>query len=74
MHITFYTLYYHSHEWPHLETKILNFLKMATWKVFEQYHQVDSFPVGLQIQYDGKLLFLDKRQIVCEQLYFRLFK
>ncbi len=52
----------------------LNFLKIAAWKVCEQYYNMASFPVWLQNQYGWMLLFLDKLQIIFEQLYFRLFK
>ncbi len=56
-----------------LKNNFLNFLKMAAINVCKQYHNMASFPVWLQIQYGRMLLFLDRPQIFCEQLYFRLF-
>ncbi len=46
-----------------LKKNFLNFLKMADWKDCEQYHNMTSFPVWLQIQYRGMILFLDELQI-----------
>ncbi len=55
---TFSILYYHSHGWLHFEKNFLNFLQMAAWNVCEQYHNMLSFPVWLQIQYGRMLLFI----------------
>ncbi len=52
----------------------LNFHKVATQKICEQYDNMASFPVWLQIQYGGMLMFLCRLQIFCKQLYVRLFK
>ncbi len=41
-----------------LKTTFLNCLKIAARKVCEQYHNMASFPVWLQIQYGGICLFL----------------
>ncbi len=71
---TVYILYYHSNVWLHLEEHFLHFLKMAVRKVCEQYHNMASFPIWLQIQIGRMLLFLDRLQVFCEHLYFRFFK
>ncbi len=59
---------YHSRGRLHLEKNILNFLKMATSKICEQYYNVAPFPVWLQIQYGQMLLFLDRLQVFFKQL------
>ncbi len=55
-----------------LKNTISTFSKWSPERLCVQYYNIASFPVWLQIQYGQMLLFLDRLQIIFEQLYFRL--
>ncbi len=57
-----------------LKTTVSTFSKWPPDRLCEQYYNMTSFPVWLQIQYGQICLFLDRLQNFFEQLYFRLFK
>ncbi len=57
-----------------LKKAVLTFSKWPFGMFCEQYYNMTSFPVWLQIQYGQILQLLDRLKICWEQLYFRLFK
>ncbi len=57
-----------------LKINFVSFLKMTARMVHEKYHNMASFPVWLQIQYGGMVVFLNRHHIFCEQLYLIFFR